>query len=65
MKMFVPYHDGLLKELLPDDRLVPYQTEWRDYLNRDKTGKPAAIKAPDSIPSDRRSAHPIDEPDRH
>ncbi len=32
MKVFVPYHDRALAGLLPDDRLVPYQTEWREYL---------------------------------
>ena len=62
MKTFVPYHDGLLEELLPDDRLVPYQAEWRDYLNPTTTGKQAGIKAPDSTPSNHRSVRPTVEP---
>ncbi len=32
MKKFVPYYDGVLDQLLPDDHLVPYQVGWAEYV---------------------------------
>ena len=32
MKKFVPYYDGVLDQLLPEDRLIPYQVGWAEYV---------------------------------
>ncbi len=32
MKVFIPCEDNFLDQLCPDDRLVPWQTGWADYL---------------------------------
>ncbi len=38
MKVFIPCEDNFLDQLCPDDRLVPWQTGWADYLgSRDES----------------------------
>ena len=32
MKKFVPYYDGVLDKLLPEDQLIPYQVGWAEYV---------------------------------
>ena len=32
MKKFVPYYDGVLDKILPEDQLVPYQVGWAEYV---------------------------------
>ena len=36
MKVFIPFEDGsadqFFNQLCPDDRLVPWQTAWLDYI---------------------------------
>ena len=32
MKKFVPYYDGVLDQLLPEDHLVPYQVGWAEFV---------------------------------
>ena len=32
MKKFVPYYDGVLDKLLPEDHLIPYQVGWAEYV---------------------------------
>lgn len=53
MKVFVPYHDALLDELTPNDRLVPYQVAWRDYLLSRYHACDSGPLSPASGPGDR------------
>ena len=32
MKKFVPYYDGVLDKILPEDQLIPYQVGWAEYV---------------------------------
>ena len=58
MKKFVPYHDGVLDRILPDDRLVPYQVGWAEYVAvPDQHGKRAGGSDERAVTPGAASAH--------
>ena len=45
MKLFIPVDETMLGDILPDDRLVPYQVAWSEYL------EPVSVSMLDKINS--------------
>ncbi len=64
MKKFVPYYDGVLDKLLPEDQLIPYQVGWAEYvavppeLKKRKVGK----ESRGAIPGGVSTRHPAQDP---
>ena len=60
MKKFVPYYDGVLDKLLPEDQLIPYQVGWAEYV-----AVPEQLRKGDKIgiiPDAASTRHPVPRP---
>ena len=57
MKKFVPYYDGVLDKILPEDQLVPYQVGWAEYVQI-----PDKLKSAGASPGAASTHHPTANP---
>ena len=67
MKVFIPFEDDLadqfFDQLCPDDRLVPWQTAWLDYIVINPDKDVAVSRDAGLVPHPPQAA--IDAPGRH